>query len=147
MNKKPNNDNLPDDFDPSPFKDSKDDLNHALEDVKIQEKFSQAAFIQYFGPLLKNFQKFLQAGFLKDNKKFDEIPLIFIKVHTSPEGFQTIPPERSIFISKLNRNNREITLGFAYDWLISNDMIKHPIPLKEVFISNYWKQNFEHLIN
>lgn len=133
--------NIPDDFDPSPFKDSKNDLNHALEDIKIfQEHFSLIL------KKIKHLKKLMEHGHLygMEKKQFDEIPLIFIKVH--PTSLLSEIPERSIFASILKRENKDLVLGFAYDWLVSQEMIQ-PMILREEFIVNYWKQNFENIIS
>lgn len=132
-----NLDNIPDN--PSPFQNSKDDLNHALEDVKMFQK--------HFGELISKWKllDFFAKKLGQSLSKHEEFPLMFVRVHSSENIDYDEIPERSIFTAGLRRSNKDFVLGKAYDWLVEQNMM-NPAVLREEFIVNYWKQNFENII-
>lgn len=126
-------------FNPSPFDDrNKDDLNEMLRECEAKNKEAEKTYNQiietFFDVITgKKEEQQIQISL----KKQTEWPLTFFKVY--PLG------HRAVFTATLSRENKDMILSFAYDWLVEYKLIRVEI-LREEFVVKFWNDNFEHII-
>lgn len=134
-----NKNNFDPNFNPSPFDDLNKDLNESLREIEIKNKEIEDTLLQLFHFLLfyKGQEKF------KTEHKVNQWPLMFIVVNPDSKlDNKNSWPEMAIFMATLERKNKDLVLGFAYDWLIEHKQILITT-LKEKFIEDFWQKNFE----
>lgn len=123
-------------FNPSPFDDrNKDDLNEVLRECEAKNKEKEKAIEVMFDILTG--KKDAETLFPILVKK-SEWPLVF---------FCFLPPKghKAVFEASLTRENKNMILSFAYDWLVEYKLIRVEI-LKEEFVKKFWNDNFEHIL-